>query len=131
LYCLSQATPDQIARKSELHPGTEPVPDDHVDVRVICVPVDHCSPFDRPGNFFLDALDDFLSRPLIKYALTVLPEVPEPMLRSARSRATQIYEQVNLTAAKEFQRRRESGAYRASELGLADGTELANEAGKE
>jgi len=57
--------------------------------------------------------------------------VPEPMLRSARSRATQIYEQVNLTAASEFQRRRESGAYRASELGLADGTELANEAGKE
>jgi len=72
-----------------------------------------------------------LTDTFIKYALTVLPEVPEPMLRSARSRATQIYEQVNLTAAREFQRRRESGAYRASELGLTDGTELANEAGKE
>lgn len=72
-----------------------------------------------------------LTDTFIKYALTVLPEVPESMLRGARSRATQIYEQVNLTAAREFQRRRESGAYSASELGLTDTTELANKAGKE
>ena len=72
-----------------------------------------------------------LTDTFIKYALTVLPEVPEPMLRNARNRATQIYEQVNLTAAREFQRRRESGAYRASELGLADGVELPSDASKE
>lgn len=53
----------------------------------------------------------------IKYALTSLPEVPRPLLNSARARATQIYEQVNLTAAREFQRRRDSGAYATSELG--------------
>jgi hypothetical protein len=72
-----------------------------------------------------------LTDTFIKYALTVLPEVPEPMLRGARTRATQIYEQVNLTAAREFQRRRESGAYRAGEFGSADGTEPANDTNKE
>ena len=58
----------------------------------------------------------------IKYALTSLPEVPQPLLTSARARATQLYEQVNLTAAREFQRRRDSGAYSASELGVDSGT---------
>ena len=58
----------------------------------------------------------------IKYALTSLPEVPQPLLTSARARATQLYEQVNLTAAREFQRRRDSGAYTASELGVDSGT---------
>jgi len=72
-----------------------------------------------------------LTDTFIKYALTVLPEVPEPMLRSARSRATQIYEQVNITAAREFQRRRDSGAYGASELGLADGAEPVSGTGKQ
>jgi hypothetical protein len=56
----------------------------------------------------------------IKYALTSLPEVPQPLLTSARTRATQLYEQVNLTAAREFQRRRDSGAYAASELAMED-----------
>ena len=54
----------------------------------------------------------------IKYALTALPEVPQALLASARARAAQIYEQVNLTAAREFQRRRDSGAYAISELGM-------------
>ena len=58
----------------------------------------------------------------IKYALTSLPEVPQPLLTSARARATQLYEQVNLTAAREFQRRRDSGAYTACELGVDSGT---------
>jgi len=56
----------------------------------------------------------------IKYALTSLPEVPTSMLGAARSRAARIYEQVNLTAAREFQRRRESDAYSAAELGLEE-----------
>src|SRR5271168_850848 len=47
----------------------------------------------------------------IKYALTALPEVPGSLLAAARIRATRIYEQVNLTAAREFQRRRQSDAY--------------------
>ena len=66
----------------------------------------------------------------IKYALTALPEVPQALLAGARSRAARIYEQVNLTAAREFQRRRESGAYTASELGLEDNAEPANGASR-
>jgi hypothetical protein len=54
----------------------------------------------------------------IKYALTSLPEVPQTLLNGARARAALLYEQVNLTAAREFQRRRDSGAYAASELGI-------------
>ena len=72
-----------------------------------------------------------LTDTFIKYALTTLPEVPEPMLGRARTRATQLYEQVNLTAAREFQRRRESGAYAVSELGLEDTTAIGTEANKE
>ena len=56
----------------------------------------------------------------IKYALTALPEVPSSLLAAARSRATRIYEQVNLTAAREFQRRRQSDAYNAVHLGIED-----------
>jgi len=63
-----------------------------------------------------------LTDTFIKYALTSLPEVPQPLLTSARVRATQLYEQVNLTAAREFQRRRDSGAYTTSELGIDSGS---------
>ena len=56
----------------------------------------------------------------IKYALTALPEVPSSLLAAARSRATRIYEQVNLTAAREFQRRRQSDAYNPAQLGIED-----------
>ena len=59
-----------------------------------------------------------LNDAFIKYALTALPEVPPSLITGARARATRIYEQVNLTAAREFQRRRESDAYSAAELGL-------------
>jgi hypothetical protein len=56
----------------------------------------------------------------IKYALTALPEVPSSLLAAARIRATRIYEQVNLTAAREFQRRRQSDAYNPTQLGIED-----------
>jgi hypothetical protein len=56
----------------------------------------------------------------IKYALTALPEVPGSLLAAARIRATRIYEQVNLTAAREFQRRRQSDAYNPAQLGIED-----------
>jgi hypothetical protein len=58
----------------------------------------------------------------IKYALTALPEVPVPvsLLAAARIRATKIYEQVNLTAAREFQRRRQSDAYNPAQLEIED-----------
>jgi hypothetical protein len=61
-----------------------------------------------------------LTDTFIKYALTALPEVPPSLVTGARARATKIYEQVNLTAAREFQRRRESDAYSPAELGLGD-----------
>jgi len=61
-----------------------------------------------------------LTDTFIKYALTALPEVPPSLVTGARARATKIYEQVNLTAAREFQRRRESDAYSATELGLGE-----------
>jgi len=56
----------------------------------------------------------------IKYALTALPEVPGSLLAGARIRATRIYEQVNLTAAREFQRRRQSDAYNPAQLGIEE-----------
>jgi hypothetical protein len=56
----------------------------------------------------------------IKYALTALPEVPGSLLAGARIRATRLYEQVNLTAAREFQRRRQSNAYNATQLGIEE-----------
>jgi hypothetical protein len=61
-----------------------------------------------------------LTDTFIKYALTALPEVPLSMMASARARATRMYEQVNLTAAREFQRRRDSDAYNATELGIEE-----------
>jgi hypothetical protein len=61
-----------------------------------------------------------LTDTFIKYALTALPEVPSSLMASARARATRIYEKVNLTAAREFQRRRQSDAYSAAELGLEE-----------
>jgi len=61
-----------------------------------------------------------LTDTFIKYAITALPEVPASLLAVARARAAQIYEQVNLTAAREFQRRRQSDAYSAEELGIED-----------
>ena len=61
-----------------------------------------------------------LTDTFIKYALTALPEVPSSLMAAARARATRIYEQVNITAAREFQRRRQSDAYSAAELGLEE-----------
>ena len=61
-----------------------------------------------------------LTDTFIKYALTALPEVPSSLMTAARARATRIYEQVNITAAREFQRRRQSDAYSATELGLEE-----------
>ena len=59
-----------------------------------------------------------LTDTFIKYALTSLHEIPQSMLAAARSRAARVYEQVNLTAAREFQRRRDLDAYSATELGI-------------
>jgi hypothetical protein len=61
-----------------------------------------------------------LTDTFIKYALTALPEVPSSLMAGARARAAKIYDQVNLTAAREFQRRRQSDAYSAAELGIED-----------
>ena len=61
-----------------------------------------------------------LTDTFIKYALTALPEVPTSLMAGARARATKIYEQVNITAAREFQRRRESDAYSPAELGIEE-----------
>jgi hypothetical protein len=61
-----------------------------------------------------------LTDTFIKYALTALPEVPSSLISAARARATKVYEQVNLTAAREFQRRRQSDGYSAAELGIEE-----------
>ena len=61
-----------------------------------------------------------LTDSFIRYALTALPEVPQSLMARAKARATEIYEQVNITAAREFQRRRESDAYCAAGLGLEE-----------
>jgi hypothetical protein len=61
-----------------------------------------------------------LTDTFIKYALTAPPEVPPSFMAGARARATRIYEQVNITAAREFQRRRQSDAYFAAEHGIED-----------
>ena len=67
------------------------------------------------SQLHLALMDSFM-----KYVLTTLPAVPESQLEAARSRAFSIYEQVNLTAAREFNRRRSEDAYSAAELGLAE-----------
>ena len=72
-----------------------------------------------------------LTDTFIKYALTALPEVPSPLITSARARAARVYEQVNLTAAREFQRRRVSDAYSATELGIEEEPAYASAANTE
>jgi hypothetical protein len=70
-----------------------------------------------------------LTDTFIKYALTALPEVPSSLISSARMRATKIYEQVNITAAREFQRRRHADAYSAAELGIEADPSFSTDAG--
>ena len=69
-----------------------------------------------------------LTDTFIKYALTSLPEVPSSLMAAAKARATRIYEQVNITAAREFQRRRQSDAYSAAELGLEEDSSFSSAA---
>ena len=64
-----------------------------------------------------------LTDSFIKYAVSALPDVPAQLLEAARFRGTQIYERINITAAREFQRRRKSDAYESSSLGIDDETE--------
>jgi hypothetical protein len=64
-----------------------------------------------------------LTDSFIKYAVSALPDVPAQLLEAARFRGTQIYERINLTAAREFQRRRKSDAYEPSSLGIDEGEE--------
>ena len=72
-----------------------------------------------------------LTDTFIKYTLTALPEVPSSVIAGARARAARVYEQVNLTAAREFQRRRDSDAYSATELGIEEEPAYASTADKE
>ena len=67
------------------------------------------------AQLHLALMDSFM-----KYVLTSLPAVPESQLEAARSRAFMIYEQVNLTAAREFHKRRNTDTYSADELGFAE-----------
>lgn len=70
-------------------------------------------------QFHLALTDAFL-----KYALTALPEVPEALLNAARVRANGLYEQINLTTARELQRRRESSSYTLLEEQFGDSSDL-------
>lgn len=64
-----------------------------------------------------------LTDSFIKYAVSALPDVPAQLLEAARFRGTQIYERINITAAREFQRRRKSDAYEPSYLGIDEEAE--------
>ncbi len=64
-----------------------------------------------------------LTDTFIKYAVSALPDVPAQLLEAARFRGTQIYERINITAAREFQRRRKRDAYEPSSLGIDEETE--------
>ena len=64
-----------------------------------------------------------LTDTFIKYAVSALPDVPAQLLEAARFRGTQIYERINITAAREFQRRRKSDAYESSSLGIDEEAE--------
>ncbi len=59
-----------------------------------------------------------LSDAWMKYLLTASPEVPHLQLERLREQAMVLYDKINLTAAREFQRHQESGADRAEELGI-------------
>ena len=74
------------------------------------------------SQFHLALTDAFL-----KYALTALPEVPEVLLNAARVRASGLYEQINLTTAREFQRRRDSRAYNSFEEPIGDDPNFASD----
>jgi hypothetical protein len=47
--------------------------------------------------------------------------LPRGGMAGTRAWATKIYEQANITAAREFQRRRESDAYSAADIGIEEG----------
>ena len=64
-----------------------------------------------------------LTDSFIKYAVSALPDVPAQLLDATRFRGTQVYERINITAAREFQRRRKSDAYEPSSLGIDDDIE--------
>lgn len=64
-----------------------------------------------------------LTDSFIKYAVSALPDVPAQLLDAARFRGTQVYERINITAAREFQRRRKGDAYEPSALGIDEDTE--------
>lgn len=59
-----------------------------------------------------------LTDSFIKYVVSALPDVPAQLIEAARFRGTQIYERINITAAREFQRRRKNDAYEPSSLGI-------------
>ena len=61
-----------------------------------------------------------LTDSFIKYAVSVLPEVPAQLLDVARFRGTEVYERINITAAREFQRRRKANAYEPAALGVEE-----------
>jgi predicted HicB family RNase H-like nuclease len=74
---------------------------------------------DRLQN--LDATIQFqlaLTDTFIKYFLTTLPEISQSQVERLREQAKLHYGNINLSAAREFQRRRESGAYTAEALGV-------------
>jgi hypothetical protein len=64
-----------------------------------------------------------LTDSFIKYAVSALPDVPAQLLDAARFRGSQVYERINITAAREFQRRRKSDAYEPSALGIDEDIE--------
>jgi hypothetical protein len=62
-----------------------------------------------------------LTDSFIKYAVSALPEIPASLKDAARFRGVQAYQKINLTAVREFHRRRQSDAYDLDKLLMTPG----------
>jgi len=59
-----------------------------------------------------------LNDAFIKYVVSALPHVPEELKDTARLRGMDVYQNLNIAAVKEFQRRRREDSYTPEKLGI-------------
>jgi hypothetical protein len=74
------------------------------------------------GQLSLALTDTF-----IKYVVTALPEVPAAVKDAARFRGIQAYERINMTAIREFHRRRKVDAYAPDNLLMSQPVEAGSD----
>jgi hypothetical protein len=76
----------------------------------------------------LGQLNVALTDTFIKYVVTALPEIPAALKDAARFRGAQAYERINMTAIREFHRRRKADAYEPDNLLASLPVETGNDA---